>query len=92
LSFSTIPLRLSFIFGLGASIFAICYAIFLVVRTLFKGVDLPGYASLMVVSLTFSGLILICLGVIGEYLGRIYIEVKKRPVYVVKKIHRQDHD
>ncbi|MDF1752031.1 MAG: glycosyltransferase family 2 protein [Verrucomicrobiales bacterium] len=87
LAFSTVPLRLSFILGFVSSVFAVGYAIFLILRTTIQGVDLPGYASIMVVSLTFSGLILICLGVIGEYLGRIYIEVKQRPIYVIKKLH-----
>lgn len=91
-AFSTLPLRLAFILGLGSSAFALGYAIFLIIRTTIQGIDLPGYASNMVVSLTFSGLILICLGVIGEYLGRIYIEVKQRPIFVVKKVHETEKE
>ncbi len=91
-AFSTLPLRLAFILGLGSSAFALAYAIFLIIRTTIQGIDLPGYASIMVVSLTFSGLILICLGVIGEYLGRIYIEVKQRPIFVVKKVHETEKE
>lgn len=91
-AFSTLPLRLAFILGLGSSAFALAYAIFLIIRTTVQGIDLPGYASIMVVSLTFSGLILICLGVIGEYLGRIYIEVKQRPIFVVKKVHETEKE
>lgn len=59
------------------------YGIFLVVKTLVYGVETPGYASLMVVLLLMSGLILLCLGVIGEYLSRIFVEVKQRPLYHV---------
>lgn len=84
LSFSLVPLRLSFFLGFAASAFAIGYAIVLVTKTIILGIDVPGYASLMVVVLTFSGLILLSLGVIGEYLGRVYMEVKGRPIYIVR--------
>lgn len=54
-------------------------------RTLFCGVDVPGYASLMVAMLTLGGLILLSLGIIGEYLGRIFEEVKRRPLFIVRQ-------
>lgn len=71
----------------GGSI-ALCgflYALFLVVHTLFCGVDVPGYASIMVVTLTLGGLILLSLGIIGEYLGRIFEEVKRRSLFIVRQ-------
>jgi hypothetical protein len=59
------------------------YGIFLFARTLIWGVDLPGYTSLMLVLLVMSGLILLSLGIIGEYISRIFIELKGRPIYIV---------
>jgi hypothetical protein len=53
------------------------------------GIDLPGYASLLVVSLFFGSLQLISLGILGEYIGRIYFESKQRPLYIVRKSHGQ---
>ena len=84
-SFSTLPLRVwSYVGGLVALI-SFLYAIFLIGRTLIYGIELPGYASLMVVVLFLGGLQLLTLGIIGEYLGRTYEEVKGRPIYVVRK-------
>jgi glycosyltransferase involved in cell wall biosynthesis len=82
-SFSTVPLRLSIYVGLVASFFAIAYAVGFIVRTLILGVDVPGFPSLIVSVMFFSGVQLVFLGVIGEYVGRIFEEVKRRPLYVV---------
>ncbi len=84
---STLPLRIWSYLGLVVSLLAFGYATFLIVRTLVIGIDVPGYASLMVVVLMLGGLNLIGLGVIGEYLGRTYIEVKQRPLYLVSESH-----
>ena len=84
---STLPLRIWSYLGLVVSLFAFAFAIFLIVRTLVNGVDVPGYASLMVVVLMLGGLNLIGLGVIGEYLGRTYVEVKQRPLYLVSEAY-----
>lgn len=89
-SFSTMPLRVWTYVGLTVSLLSFIYAGFLVFRTLVAGVDLPGYASLMVVILFLGGIQLISLGVIGEYLGRVFIEVKQRPVYLVDRVHHFD--
>lgn len=84
-SFSSVPLRVwSYLGGMTAS-FAFLYAFFLVVRTLLYGRDWPGYASTIVVILFMGGVQLISLGVIGEYLSRIYIEVKQRPSFLVRE-------
>ena len=56
---------------------------FIILRTIIFGVDVPGYASLLVVTLFLNGLVLIGLGVLGEYMARIFTEVKRRPVYVI---------
>ena len=82
-SFSTMPLKVWGYFGGLISIFALSAATFFIVRTLMLGVDVPGYASL-IVSVTFlAGVQLLSLGVIGEYIGRIFAEVKGRPLYIV---------
>ena len=84
-SFSLVPLKVWTYVGLMGSVFAIFYAIFIIVRTWIFGIDLPGYASLLVVMLFFGSLQLMSLGIIGEYIGRIYFESKQRPIYLIKK-------
>lgn len=86
-SFSLVPLRIWTYIGALGSLFALCYAIFIIVRTWIFGVDVPGYASLLVVVLFFGSLQLMSLGVIGEYIGRIYFESKQRPLYLIRKTH-----
>jgi len=82
---TTMPLRIALYLGLLLSLFAFGYAVFLISRTIVQGVDLPGYASLMVVMLMLGGAQLVVLGVLGEYLGRIYDESKRRPVFIVRE-------
>ena len=86
-SFSTEPLRIWTYLGLCVSLVSFAFAIFIVLRTLISGVDLPGYASLMVAVTFLGGLQLIGIGVLGEYLGRTYIESKRRPVFLVRRIY-----
>lgn len=87
-SFSTAPLKLwSYIGGLGALVTA-AYALFIVSKTLIWGADIPGYASLLVAVLFFGSLQLISVGMLGEYIGRIYMESKGRPIYLVRRHHR----
>jgi glycosyltransferase involved in cell wall biosynthesis len=83
-SFSSLPLRVWTYVGLLISIIAFSYAGYLVLRTLIMGIDVPGYASLMVSVLLIGGLNLFTLGIIGEYIGRMYTEVKARPLYLVR--------
>ncbi|MGD8176807.1 glycosyltransferase family 2 protein [Marinimicrobium sp. ARAG 43.8] len=82
-SFSTFPIRAGTYFGLLVSLFAFIYAVIVIIKTLFTGVDVPGYASTMVVILFLGGIQLFFLGLLGEYVGRIYKEVKNRPIYLV---------
>jgi glycosyltransferase involved in cell wall biosynthesis len=82
-SFSTLPLKLATYIGLGISVFAFTYAITIIARTLILGVDVPGFPTLVVSVMFFSGIQLVFLGVIGEYVGRIFAEVKRRPLYLV---------
>lgn len=84
-SFSTVPLRIWLYIGFLISFLAFSYGSFIVLRTLIIGVDLPGYASLLTSILFLGGIQLIGIGVLGEYIGRMYIETKRRPPYVVEK-------
>lgn len=84
-SFSTLPLRIWSYLGMIVALFGFGYAVLLIMRKLLFGADVPGYTSIMVVMLLLGGLILISLGIIGEYLGRIFEEVKGRPLFVVRR-------
>jgi glycosyltransferase involved in cell wall biosynthesis len=82
-SFSTVPLRVWSYLGLLISLLAFCYAIVILVKTLLYGIDVPGFPSLIISVMFFAGVQLISLGVLGEYLGRMYEEVKGRPLFLV---------
>lgn len=91
LSFTLIPLKVWSYIGLVISLISLLYASFLVIRTIILGIDIPGYASIMVAVLFLGGIQLISLGIIGEYLGRIYEEVKQRPLYLVRDCYGFDN-
>lgn len=84
-SFSAVPLKIWTYIGLIASLAAVLFAAFIVARTLFWGIDVPGYASIIVIMLLMNGLTLIGLGIQGEYVARIFSEVKARPLYLVQE-------
>nr|NMG00195.1 glycosyltransferase [Aromatoleum toluolicum] len=84
-AFSTLPLRVWSMIGVCISGLSVLYGGWLVVRTAIFGIDLPGYASIIVSVLFLSGIQLISLGVLGEYVGRIFTEVKQRPLYLVSE-------
>jgi glycosyltransferase involved in cell wall biosynthesis len=67
------------------SLVGMFYALFIIFKTIIYGVDVPGYASLLVFILLLGGIQMVILGILGEYIGRIFIEVKNRPLYVVDK-------
>ena len=81
-SFSTAPLRIWTYIGLGMALISLSYAALIVIRTFISGIDVPGYASLLVAVLFMGSLQLISIGILGEYLGRVYLETKRRPKYV----------
>ena len=83
-SFSNIPLRIWLYIGTFISFLTFLYGSFIVVRTLIWGIDVPGYASLLTVILFLGGIQLIGIGALGEYIGRIYMESKSRPLYIVE--------
>jgi glycosyltransferase involved in cell wall biosynthesis len=89
-SFSFLPLKVWSYMGLIVSAISLIYALYLVIRTFIFGIDVPGYASLMVAVLFMGGVQLISLGVIGEYLGRVYQDVKGRPLYLVRECYGFD--
>ncbi len=89
-SFSIRPLKIWSYIGLILSLIAFIYASFLVIRTLIFGIDVPGYASVMVVTLFLGGVQLVSLGIIGEYLGRVYEETKRRPLYLIRNSYGFD--
>jgi glycosyltransferase involved in cell wall biosynthesis len=84
-SASTVPLRIWSYLGAFVALGALGYAIFIVIRTLTSGIEVPGYASMMVAVLFLGGLQLLSLGVLGEYVGRILTETKGRPLYVIRE-------
>jgi glycosyltransferase involved in cell wall biosynthesis len=84
-SFSQVPLRIASYLGVAVALPALLYALFLILRTLIFGNPVSGYPSLMVAILFIGGVQLIALGVIGEYIGRIYEETKQRPLYIIRR-------
>jgi polyisoprenyl-phosphate glycosyltransferase len=91
-SFSTAPLRAWGYLGFLFAAIGLSYAGWIVIRTILYGVDVPGYASLATLILFFSGLQMVSIGIIGEYLARVFIETKNRPLYVVEQLAGFDHD
>ncbi|MBR1802952.1 MAG: glycosyltransferase family 2 protein [Clostridia bacterium] len=88
-SFTTSPLRWAAGIGILVSFVAFIYMIVIIVKTIVSGVDVPGYASTMVVILFLGGIQLIFLGVIGEYLGRAFNEGKHRPLYFIERYNEE---
>jgi glycosyltransferase involved in cell wall biosynthesis len=86
-SFSTDPLRIWTYLGAVVSLLSFTFAAYIALRVILFEVDVPGYASLMVAITFLGGLQLIGIGVIGEYLGRTYLEAKRRPVYLIRKVY-----
>ena len=89
-SFTTSPLRISFIFGLLISSVAFFWILYLLIRPLFGVPTGGGYSSLMSVILFLGGVQLLAIGIIGEYIGRIFIETKNRPVYLIQDLKEYD--
>ena len=82
-SFTIAPLKLATYLGLGTALFAFAYGALIITRTVLHGSDVPGYASIMVTMLFLGSIQLIALGVLGEYIGRMFNELKQRPLYLV---------
>lgn len=82
--FSTVPLRIWLYLGLIISVLSFTYGNFIILKTLITGIDVPGYASLITIILFLGGIQMIGIGILGEYIGRIYMEAKRRPSYIVE--------
>ena len=89
-SFSVLPLKVWSLIGILVSLLSLIYALVIVLDTVFTGVDAPGFATLIVAILFLGGIQLIGIGVLGEYIGRIYVEAKARPHYFIRAIDRTD--
>jgi polyisoprenyl-phosphate glycosyltransferase len=90
-SFSAAPLRLSLYFSLWSVLLALFLGIYALSKW-FTGVAVPGWTSIAVIVLAFGGMQMFCLGIMGEYLGRIYTQSKQRPLFVIKSIHLNEQD
>lgn len=91
-SFTTVPLQVWTYIGGVISLSAFLYALFIIFSVFLTGVDVPGYASLLTAVLFIGGIQLISMGIIGEYIARIYREVKQRPLYVIADSLGVNHD
>ncbi len=93
-AFSTFPLKVAIYLGSLISVSSFVYLIYIVIKTLVHGKDLPGYASIIAILLFLGGCIMLCCGIMGEYIAKIYIEVKNRPVYIIGEtnIDKPEHD
>ncbi len=82
-SFSIAPLKIATYIGLITAFFSFSYGSYIIIRTIIRGCDVPGYPSLIVIMLFLGGVELTALGIIGEYLGRVFDETKRRPLYLI---------
>jgi glycosyltransferase involved in cell wall biosynthesis len=92
-SFSTAPLKLSTFVGLLSAFASLVYLIIVLIQKLAFGIDIPGYATIVVLILFLGGAQLFCLGIIGEYIAKIFLQVKGRPIYVLRqKLDTDPHE
>ena len=92
IAFTTAPLRLATYIGSISTFASFIYIIVIFVQKFAFGLNPPGYSTIVVLLLFFGGIQLFSLGIIGEYLGRVYIESKKRPIYIAKEIRKSGKD
>lgn len=92
IGFSTAPLRLATVLGCVSGVGAVLYLISVLLEKLIKGIDVPGYATIIVLILFFGSVQLFCTGIIGEYVGRTFEQSKKRPVYLAKEVLLYDKE
>jgi glycosyltransferase involved in cell wall biosynthesis len=88
-SFSTLPLKIWTYLGAAGALGSMVYAAFIILRTILAGSAVPGYASTFVAVLFFGSVQLMSIGLLGEYIGRIYLETKQRPAYLIRKIYEK---
>ncbi len=88
--FTTAPLKIAMVGGLISAFLSALYAVVVIVQKLVYGIAVPGYATLVVLLLFLGGMQLFCLGLLGEYISKIYIQVKNRPIYIIKEVIEND--
>lgn len=86
IGYSTTPLRIATLLGMLTAFAAAVYLVIVILEKLIMGIDVPGYASIIVLILSLGGIQLFCLGIIGEYVGRIFEQSKNRPIYITKEV------
>jgi undecaprenyl-phosphate 4-deoxy-4-formamido-L-arabinose transferase len=89
--FSVLPLQLFALMGVLTSLFSVAFAIFLLVRRFIVGAEVEGVFTLFAILFFFIGITIFGIGIVGEYVGRIYQEVRRRPRYVVRRIHESEN-
>lgn len=89
--FSDLPLRLCIYLGALLALFAMSYGIWIIIETMIEGIRVPGWATLAAGMTLLGGIQLLCIGILGEYIGRIYAEVKNRPKYIVSAEYSHSH-
>ena len=85
ISFSTTPLRFATLLGFVLSFLSVFYLLIVIIQKIFFEISIPGYPTIITCILLIGGIQLFCLGIIGEYIGKMYMETKKRPIYIVKE-------
>ncbi len=90
LAFTTAPLRVATILGIMTSVLSIIYLVVVVVQKLAFGINVEGYATIVVLILLLGGIQLCCIGIIGEYIARTYIQTKGRPIYIAREVIKND--
>lgn len=85
MSFSITPLRFATLLGFILSFLSVCYLLVIIIQKMFFGIGIPGYPTMITCVLLIGGIQLFCLGIIGEYIGKMYMETKRRPIYIVKE-------
>ena len=92
IGYSTAPLRLATWLGGVSGVAAVLYLIWVIIEKLVWGIDIPGYATIIVLILFFGCMQLFCIGIIGEYVGRTFEQTKNRPIYIAKEILNYETD
>lgn len=92
IGFSTAPLKVSFISGVAFSSIGLLYAVYIFIDTIIHGSDVAGYPSIICLIIFLGGLILVSLGIVGEYISKIYLEVKHRPIFLIDKTNINDNN
>lgn len=92
IGFSTAPLKVSFLSGVAFSSIGLLYAVYIFIDTIIHGSDVAGYPSIICLIIFLGGLILVSLGIVGEYISKIYLEVKHRPIFLIDKTNINDNN